>query len=51
MEPALRRARLERAILFAPGLGEVWLVPAEQVGPELIDRAGPVVLVDEDVAA
>ncbi|MBW3629455.1 MAG: PAS domain S-box protein [Gemmatimonadetes bacterium] len=36
------RARLERAILFAPGLGEVWLVPAEQVGPELIERAAAI---------
>jgi PAS domain S-box-containing protein len=36
------RARIDRAILFTPGLGEVWVVPPEEVGPRLALRAADV---------
>lgn len=29
----------ERALLFTPGLGEVWLVGPDEVGPETLERA------------
>jgi PAS domain S-box-containing protein len=33
-----RRATLERALLFAPGLGEVWMAEPATVDPDLADR-------------
>ena len=40
--PAAERTRLERALLFAPGLGEIWIVAPEEVGTGLIERAAGV---------
>jgi PAS domain S-box-containing protein len=36
------RARLERGLLFTPGLGELWVVGPEEVGPALVERASAV---------
>jgi PAS domain S-box-containing protein len=33
------RPRIEHEVLFAPGLGEVWIVAPEEVGPDLFGRA------------
>lgn len=40
--PADERARLERALLFVPGLGEVWIVSPPEVDPRLVERAAEV---------
>jgi PAS domain S-box-containing protein len=40
--PEERRAELERAMLFAPGLGEVWITEPAQVNAGLLERAGTV---------
>ncbi len=40
--PAAEHARLRQALLFAPGLGEVWLVDPAEVHPGLLDRAAGV---------
>ena len=32
------RERAQRSLLFAPGVGELWLVTPDEVGPELIAR-------------
>ena len=37
-----RRAALERAVLFARGLGELWIVSPGQVDEELVERAGAI---------
>jgi PAS domain S-box-containing protein len=37
--PPDRRTLLEHAMLFVPGLGEVWVVEPAQVRPELLERA------------
>jgi PAS domain S-box-containing protein len=37
--PAEQRSALELALLFAPGIGEVWIVDASEVGAELLGRA------------
>jgi PAS domain S-box-containing protein len=36
------RTRLERSLLFAPGLGELWVVTAAEVDAELAERAAAV---------
>ncbi len=36
------RERLERGLLFARGVGEVWIVEPGEVGPELLERAAEV---------
>lgn len=36
------RGRVERGLLFAPGLGELWIVAPEEVGPALVERASEV---------
>jgi PAS domain S-box-containing protein len=36
------RPRLERGLLFTPGLGELWVVGPQEVGPGLVERAGAV---------
>jgi PAS domain S-box-containing protein len=41
IEPA-ERARAQRSLLFAPGLGEVWLAEPGEVTPELLERAAAV---------
>jgi PAS domain S-box-containing protein len=40
--PPERSQSLHRSILFTPGLGEIWVVAAEEVGPALVERAGAV---------
>jgi PAS domain S-box-containing protein len=40
-EPA-DRGRVEREVLFAPGLGEVWIVGPEEIGEPLVARAAEV---------
>ncbi len=40
--PGAARETIERAILFTPGVGEVWVVPPEEVGPALLERAATV---------
>jgi PAS domain S-box-containing protein len=40
--PQERRAELERAMLFTPGLGEVWIAEPAQVNAGLLERAGTV---------
>jgi PAS domain S-box-containing protein len=40
--PPESRQSLDRAVLFAPGLGETWVVAPEEVGPALVERAGAV---------
>ncbi|MEW5930797.1 MAG: PAS domain-containing sensor histidine kinase [Gemmatimonadota bacterium] len=40
--PAAEHARLRQSLLFAPGLGEVWLVDPAEVHPGLVDRAAGV---------
>jgi PAS domain S-box-containing protein len=37
-----RRGALERAVLFARGLGELWIVSPEQVDAELMERAAAI---------
>ncbi|CAA9307101.1 MAG: hypothetical protein AVDCRST_MAG89-871, partial [uncultured Gemmatimonadetes bacterium] len=37
-----KRTEVERALLFAPGLGEVWIVEPEQVDDDLLRRAASV---------
>ncbi|HEX8318135.1 PAS domain-containing sensor histidine kinase [Longimicrobium sp.] len=37
-----RRTEMERALLFAPGLGELWVVEPEQVDADLLRRAASV---------
>jgi PAS domain S-box-containing protein len=37
--PASEHARLTRAIVFAPGIGEVWLRSPDEVDPELLHRS------------
>ncbi|HEX8361472.1 MAG TPA: PAS domain-containing sensor histidine kinase [Longimicrobium sp.] len=36
------RERIERGLLFARGVGEVWIVAPGEVGPELLERAAEV---------
>lgn len=36
------RDRAERGLLFTPGLGELWIVAPEDVGPALVERASGV---------
>ncbi len=36
------RERIERGLLFARGVGEVWIVAPDEVGPELLERAAEV---------
>jgi PAS domain S-box-containing protein len=36
------RAALERALLFSPGMGELWIVPPEEVDGDLLARAAAV---------
>ncbi len=36
------RAALERALLFSPGMGELWIVPPEEVDEALLARAAAV---------
>jgi PAS domain S-box-containing protein len=36
------RGRIERAILFTPGLGETWIAAPEELSQELVRRAGEV---------
>jgi PAS domain S-box-containing protein len=36
------RAALERALLFSPGMGELWIVPPEEVDAALLERAAAV---------
>jgi PAS domain S-box-containing protein len=40
--PSKDRSRIERAVLFAPGLGEVWILTPEEVDPALVERASAV---------
>src|SRR5690606_24382065 len=40
--PAADRKRIARALLFSPGLGEVWIVGPEEAGPALIEKASAV---------
>jgi PAS domain S-box-containing protein len=36
------RRALERAVLFSPGLGEIWIVSPDELGPDILVRAGAV---------
>jgi PAS domain S-box-containing protein len=38
--PGAEHPRLTRAILFAPGIGEVWIRTPEEMGPRLVREAG-----------
>jgi PAS domain S-box-containing protein len=38
--PVSDHPRLSRALLFVPGIGEVWLRSPDQVGPDLVRQAG-----------
>jgi PAS domain S-box-containing protein len=40
--PAAQRAALERALLFAPGVGEVWIADASQLDAGLLGRAAEI---------
>jgi PAS domain S-box-containing protein len=40
--PAEARARLEHAMLFVPGLGDVWVVDPARIRPELLARAASI---------
>ncbi|HEV2148479.1 MAG TPA: PAS domain-containing sensor histidine kinase [Longimicrobiaceae bacterium] len=40
--PADGKARLQHALLFLPGLGEVWLVEPPELNASLVERAGDV---------
>ncbi|MEX2570256.1 MAG: ATP-binding protein [Gemmatimonadota bacterium] len=37
--PGEERKRIERAVLFGRGLGEVWIVGPDEVGSDLVERA------------
>jgi PAS domain S-box-containing protein len=41
-ERAAELRRLERALLFSPGLGELWLIGAAEVDADLLERAAAV---------
>jgi PAS domain S-box-containing protein len=40
--PSADRERIQREILFTPGIGEVWLVSPEELNPSLLERAADV---------
>lgn len=40
--PPERRQSLDRSVLFTPGLGEIWVVAPDEIGPALVERAGAV---------
>src|SRR5690606_1739958 len=40
--PSEARTRMRRNVMFEPGLGEVWVISFEEVGPAFVERAGHV---------